>query len=118
MTTNTTSSYLKNFPFPTLRKNQEYVLNEIEKGFEEGKDFIIYEAPTGCGKSPIAIAAGLTLGSSYILTSTKNLQSQYKQDFGWVQMAKGRNNFQCPMLPSDAPYTTADHAPCRMSTPR
>jgi ATP-dependent DNA helicase DinG len=93
--TSTTCFYLKNFPFPTLRKNQEYVLNEIEKGFEEGKDFTICEAPTG-GKSPIAIAAGLTLGSSYILTSTKNLQSQYKQDFQWVQMAKGRNNFQCP----------------------
>jgi ATP-dependent DNA helicase DinG len=51
-------------------------------------------------------------GSSYICTSTKNLQSQYQKDFPWVLPAKGRNNFACPMLEDDTAYRTADHAPC------
>jgi hypothetical protein len=100
--TSTTSSYLKNFPFPIPRQNQEKVLLQIEEAFNSGTDFVICECATGFGKSGVAIAAGLTEGSSYICTSTKNLQLQYKTDFKWVQMAKGRNNFQCPMIEKDA----------------
>ena len=39
---------------------------------------------TGSGKSAIAIAAAMTLGSSYILVGSKELQSQYQKDFSWV----------------------------------
>lgn len=108
----TVSRVLDNFPFPTLRDNQEFVLREIDSALKSYR-YVILEAPTGTGKSPIAIASALSQGSSYITTSTKNLQTQYHNDFRWVLTAKGRPNFTCPILKDkDAPYTTADHAPC------
>ncbi|MGA8085472.1 MAG: hypothetical protein WB988_26745 [Candidatus Nitrosopolaris sp.] len=91
----TTSSYIKNFPFATLREKQSYVLNEIDAAFASGYKYIILEAPTGFGKSPVAIAAALTLGSSYICTSTKDLQTQYCRDFPFVKSMKGKKNFSC-----------------------
>ncbi|MGA9153704.1 MAG: DEAD/DEAH box helicase family protein [Candidatus Nitrosopolaris sp.] len=69
MTTEIISSYIKNFPFPTFRENQEDVLRQIEEAFNSGYKYIILEAPTGFGKSPVAIAVALTLGTSYICTS-------------------------------------------------
>jgi ATP-dependent DNA helicase DinG len=37
----------------------------------------------------------MTLGSSYICTSTKDLQTQYSRDFPYLKAAKGKNNFAC-----------------------
>jgi ATP-dependent DNA helicase DinG len=85
----------KNFPFPNIRDRQSYVLKEIEEAFASGYKHVLLEAPTGFGKSPVAIAAALTLGSSYICTSTKDLQIQYERDFPFVKVAKGKNNFIC-----------------------
>ena len=69
--------FMKNFPFQVLREKQSYVLNEIATGFASSYKYILLEAPTGFGKSPVAIATALTLGTSYICTSTKDLQNQY-----------------------------------------
>ena len=91
----TTSELIKNFPFTTQRNNQERVLNEIRDAFNSGYKHIILEAPTGFGKSPVAIAVAMTLGSSYICTATKDLQSQYSKDFPYFKVAKGKNNFPC-----------------------
>jgi ATP-dependent DNA helicase DinG len=125
------SAYIKNFPFPTLREKQSYVLKEIDAAFASGYNQIIVEAPTGFGKSPVAIATALTLGSSYILTSTKNLQTQYARDFTFVRVAKGKNNFRCEVkddfikngtfrckpcggvgLQSGCHHTSVDYGPC------
>jgi ATP-dependent DNA helicase DinG len=70
---------MNNFPFQALRERQSYVLNEIATGFASGYKYIVLEAPTGFGKSPVAIAVALTLGTSYICTSTKDLQAQAPQ---------------------------------------
>jgi ATP-dependent DNA helicase DinG len=35
------------------------------------------------------------MGSSYICTSTKDLQTQYSRDFSFLKVAKGANNFRC-----------------------
>jgi ATP-dependent DNA helicase DinG len=56
---------------------------------------VLLEAPTGFGKSAVAIALALSLGSSYICTSTKDLQTQYSKDFPYIKAAKGKNNFPC-----------------------
>ena len=56
---------------------------------------MLLEAPTGFGKSAVAIALALSLGSSYICTSTKDLQTQYSKDFPYIKAAKGKNNFPC-----------------------
>jgi hypothetical protein len=89
------SSFIKNFPFPQFRERQATVLDEMDSAFSSGYKYIILEAPTGFGKSPVAMAAALALGSSFICTSTKDLQSQYTRDFPFVRAAKGKSNFLC-----------------------
>jgi superfamily II DNA or RNA helicase len=63
---------------------KEKVLQEMCNAFNSGYKYIVLEAPTGFGKSPVAIAVARTLGSSYICTSTKDLQTQYSNDFSIV----------------------------------
>jgi ATP-dependent DNA helicase DinG len=90
-----TTEFIKNFPFLNIRDNQSYVLNEISEALHSDYRYILLEAPTGSGKSAVGIAVALTLGSSYICTSTKDLQDQYKRDFPFARIAKGMNNFSC-----------------------
>ena len=90
-----TSLLINNFPFTSQRDNQASVLNQICGAFNSNYRYIILEAPTGFGKSPVAIAVAMTLGSSYICTSTKDLQTQYCKDFPYLKAAKGKNNFSC-----------------------
>jgi ATP-dependent DNA helicase DinG len=122
--------FIKNFPFPAKRASQSHVLNEIANAFASGYKYIILEAPTGFGKSPVAIAVALTLGTSYICTSTKDLQSQYARDFPFLKLAKGKNNFICAVKEDfikngifkcglcgsnkvkKCYHTTADYGPC------
>jgi len=87
--------FAKNFPFTDMRERQSHVLNEIATAFASGYKYILLEAPTGFGKSPVAVAIALTLGSSYICTATKDLQAQYSRDFPYIKVAKGKNNFIC-----------------------
>ena len=47
---------LKNFPFPTVRDSQTSVLKEIDAALASDYKYILLEAPTGFGKSPVAIA--------------------------------------------------------------
>src|SRR4030095_13181225 len=89
------SNLINNFPFRSQRFNQGSVLDQICEAFNSGYKYIILEAPTGFGKSPVAIAVARTLGSSYICTSTKDLQTQYSKDFPYLKVAKGKNNFTC-----------------------
>jgi ATP-dependent DNA helicase DinG len=91
------SGYIKNFPFAALREKQSSVLKQIDTALASGYRPIILEAPTGFGKSAVAITVALTLGTSYICTSTKDLQTQYSRDFPFLKVAKGKNNFICPV---------------------
>jgi Rad3-related DNA helicase len=59
----TIDDLIKNFPFATLREKQSFVVKEIDVAFGSGYRHIILEAPTGFGKSPVAIAVALTLGT-------------------------------------------------------
>jgi ATP-dependent DNA helicase DinG len=118
---------IKNFPFPNIRESQLDVLNEIANGFASGYKYVLLEAPTGFGKSPVAIAVGRTLGTSYVCTSTKDLQTQYAKDFPFVKLAKGKNNFICNVKDdfiknstfkcgldsnsNECDHTTAEHGP-------
>ena len=95
MSSSKVSKYIKNFPFPTLREKQSSVLKQIDTVLVSGYRYIILEAPTGFGKSAVAITVALTLGTSYICTSTKDLQTQYSRDFPFLKVAKGKNNFIC-----------------------
>jgi ATP-dependent DNA helicase DinG len=89
------SEVLNNFAFKNVRHKQTKVIEEICNAFNSGYKYIILEAPTGFGKSAVGIAVAKTLGSSYVCTATKDLQTQYARDFPFLKLAKGKNNFPC-----------------------
>ena len=89
------NDYLINFPHTSFRNNQHKVLQQICDALNSGYKRIILEAPTGFGKSAIAITIARTLGSSYICTATKDLQTQYTHDYNFLKVAKGKSNFPC-----------------------
>src|SRR6266545_5746325 len=100
MTVTITASFLyqdfkNNFPFETIRPKQHDILKKICNAFNSGFKVVVVEAPTGFGKSPVAIAVGRTLGSSYICSATKDLQTQYTRDFPFLKSIKGMGNFGC-----------------------
>ena len=86
------------FPFQELREFQGRTLRTLAGAFNAGYRTVILEAPTGFGKSPIAVAISRHFKSlkksSYIIVSSKYLQDQYVADFETVTV-KGRGNFRC-----------------------
>ncbi len=78
--------------------------------------FSLLSAPTGSGKSLIAMALSRVLDTrTLILTSTKRLQDQYRDEFGESGLVdvRGQTNYRCPEFP---PVTVAD-APCHDNPP-
>jgi ATP-dependent DNA helicase DinG len=101
------------FPLKKIRNNQEKVLDEIEEAIKSNIKYIFLEAPTGFGKSPIAITLASFLGSSHICTSTKDLQNQYSRDFNFVKEAKGKRNFPCILKENEGVHETCEYGPCQ-----
>ena len=104
---------LNHFPLKKIRNNQEKVLEEIEEAIKSNIKYIFLEAPTGFGKSPIAITLAGYLGSSHICTSTKDLQNQYSKDFNFVKEAKGKINFRCILKENEGIHETCEYGPCQ-----
>ena len=77
------------FPFDNIRPNQKKVLDDIDQSLKSGYKFLFLEAPTGFGKSAVAVALSRFLGSSHLCTSTKDLQTQYSRDFSYLYEVKG-----------------------------
>lgn len=103
---------IENFPFPDPRKGQLEIISDIKKAMEEGFPYIVLEAGTGTGKSAIATTLAGICQSAYILTMTKQLQTQYGVQFGYP-LVKGRGNFSC----SDTLDISCDSGTCQ-TTPR
>jgi ATP-dependent DNA helicase DinG len=100
------------FPLPNMRDNQQKILEEIEQAIKSGFSHIFLEAPTGFGKSPVAIAMARYLGSSHICTATKDLQTQYSRDFPFIKQVKGKSNFACVIKDNMGLKETCDYGPC------
>lgn len=102
---------LSNFPFD-FRGNQSEILKNIGEALTNPKiRFVVVQAPTGTGKSPLAIAAARSAESSYILTPTKPLQDQYSRDFNkYFSDMRGRANYAC----NEYSQTNCSSAPCRI----
>ena len=101
------------FPLKKIRNNQEKILHEIEEAIKSNIKYIFLEAPTGFGKSPIAITLASFLGSSHICTSTKDLQNQYSKDFNFIKEAKGKRNFTCILKENEGIHETCEYGPCQ-----
>lgn len=95
------------FPFARYRDGQREALDAVREAFDAGRRFVVLEAPTGSGKSAIAVALAREAGSAYLLTAQKLLQDQYLRDFPDLAVMKGRSNYAC--LVAD---THAAAAPC------
>lgn len=91
----TLQDFVDNFPFPEIRSQQLEVLQEICDAFNSGYKCIVLEAPTGFGKSAVAVCVARTLGKSYICCGTKDLQTQYARDFRFLKTVKGMGEFKC-----------------------
>ncbi len=85
---------IENFPFSEPRMGQLDIIQEIQQAIDNGSQYILLEAGTGTGKSAIATTLASIYQSAYILTMTKQLQSQYGFQFGYP-LVKGRGNFSC-----------------------
>jgi ATP-dependent DNA helicase DinG len=95
------------FPYPTYRPGQREALDAARDAFARGKRFVIIEAPTGAGKSAMAVTLAREARSAFVLTAQKILQNQYDRDFPDLAVVKGRANYRC--LVAD---THAGAAPC------
>ena len=82
-------------PQHTPRVAQQKILNRIIWAIENGYKNIILEAGTGIGKSAIAVTLANMYKDSFILTMTKQLQNQYRNDFPSLVEIKGSGNYKC-----------------------
>lgn len=87
------------FPYKKYREGQKEAIEAICDAFSNNKKFFILEAPTGSGKSAIAITIARMMQhhglSSFYITSTKQLQHQINNEFKEVIDLKGRNAYKC-----------------------
>jgi ATP-dependent DNA helicase DinG len=95
-----------------MRDKQQKILEEIEQAIKSGFKHIFLEAPTGFGKSPVAIAMARYLGSSHICTATKDLQAQYSREFPFIREVKGKSNFTCIIKDNIGLKETCNYGPC------
>ncbi len=95
------------FPHSSYRPGQREAIESIEAAFAAGKRFVILEAPTGAGKSAIAVTLARRAGNSYVVTAQKMLQDQYVREHPDLAVMKGRSNYPCLIAP-----THAAAAPC------
>lgn len=100
------------FPLETIRPKQAKVLEELDQALKSKYKFIFLEAPTGFGKSAVAVTLARFLGSSHICTSTKDLQTQYNRDFPYLSEVKGRNNFPCIIKEDMGISENCEYGPC------
>ena len=81
-----------------FRENQKHFFKFFIKHENQN---IIADAPTGSGKSLIAIQIAINLeqpGTVFIVTPTKDLMKQYERDFGHlkdVMLLAGKNEYSC-----------------------
>ncbi len=98
---------MSQFPYKSYRPGQREAIDAARQAFARGKRFVVVEAPTGAGKSGIAVTLAREAKSAYVLTGQKILQDQYQRDFPDMAMVKGRANYPCLVVD-----THAGAAPC------
>ena len=89
-------SLLDNFPSNIqARDSQKEILDAVQQKLKSGYRKIILSAPTGTGKSAVAMTLAKSYENSFVVTSSKSLQDQYINDFEMLVPVKGKSNFPC-----------------------
>ena len=85
------------FPMPSPRKHQAEALSVIKWALlNDDFDNIVLQAPTGIGKSAIAMSVQKWFKSCYLLAPSLGLTEQYKRDYNHaLKEVRGRRNFPC-----------------------
>jgi Rad3-related DNA helicase len=106
------NSFGKNFKF---RTDQRETIESICNAYLQNPDgYVIVDAPTGSGKSLIAMWASYVMkelgARGYLVTSDLSLQSQYESDFkklnlNWPSI-KGADNYEC--IVNNMPFSLGD----------
>ncbi len=83
--------------FPSWRPGQRQV---VQSFLQSSRPYVMLEAPTGSGKSLIAVAAARAMGARLLyVVYTRQLQEQLARDFP-VAVIMGRNNYPTANHPS------------------
>jgi len=100
-----TSDWIKYFPHKLPRPIQVEAINFALNSFiNSNKKYVILEAPVGTGKSAIAITLAKYFEenvyspgqkSTWLLTTQKILQQQYKEEFQWLANIWSKTNYEC-----------------------
>ncbi len=83
------------------REEQLKMVDFTLDAFNAGKKFVLMDAPVGIGKSYYAVMVAQAYRKKFprakfdVLTSTKVLQSQYADDFEFINNLWGASNYQC-----------------------
>ena len=84
------------------RPQQIDLLQKCKKTINNGKKYILINAPTGSGKSYFAVMFsnwyrnGVDENAKIdIITNTKLLQEQYHDSFDFIHVLKGQSNYRC-----------------------
>jgi len=101
----------EHFPHSSIRPLQKAAIHAILEAWERGYRYVFLEAPTGFGKSAVAITLARQNPAAFILVSTKMLQDQYIREklYKTIQV-KGRSNFRCML----SKKCTCDVGPCQL----
>lgn len=84
------------FPFDHYRAGQREAIEFTIDAFNDGKDIVILEAPTGAGKSGVGYTVMDMVDRAYYLTVTKILQDQLVTEFGdKIIELRGRGSYPC-----------------------
>lgn len=82
--------------FPAYRTGQREAIENIYNEFLRKKKIVVWEAPTGAGKSLVAVSVAALLDTSSIFTTTtKMLSDQYESSFDFMCQMRGRGNYAC-----------------------
>jgi ATP-dependent DNA helicase DinG len=84
------------FPYSNIRDQQKVVLEKLKANWDNYRYFIL-ELPVGSGKSGIAVNICNSNTNAFLITATKQLQDQYKDEFKREHLVsiKGKANYQC-----------------------
>lgn len=88
------------FPYPSENAGQGYIIDAAIDAFEGGFENVIIEAPTGLGKTGVAITIARYMTrepgkKAHLLTSQKALQRAYLKDDPRIKLMMGKNNYDC-----------------------
>lgn len=96
-----------------LRKEQEDAFSFFKESLQSDNKFILFELPTGVGKSVLTMLMSNYIFENYgsdtkidVLTSSKLLQKQYKDEFSFLSNLWGKSEYKCSTL--GGMYSCAD----------